>query len=147
MWQISVFGGQNRKLHFRTEKVYVRGLAGGAFRGCPQIAFVRQKYLWFCLVLCYVLYSIITCSFIKYRPSDATKLQQFYVLLYFCIFDPSFIFSILCFFFIRSSGFGLLHQLDLEALQRVFDKKKAPKNAPKYVPFRKINTPPPPQKN
>ena len=35
MLKISVLRGQYRKLQFKTEKAYVRGLVGGAFRGRP----------------------------------------------------------------------------------------------------------------
>ena len=44
MWQISVFGGQYQKLHFRTNKAYVRGLAGGAFRGRLSVQIDLETY-------------------------------------------------------------------------------------------------------
>ena len=49
-----------RKLHFKTEKAYVPGLAGGAFRGRPKI----------CLSLFIIFFQIKTC---KLHLNDPTK--------------------------------------------------------------------------
>ena len=43
--KISVLRGEYRKLHFKTEKAYVWGLVGGAFRGRQVIAKLEVKLL------------------------------------------------------------------------------------------------------